>query len=98
MPAASCPIMPARSISRGETISASFGFSFRMGRKNRDNRMGLARDSWKAGTQSKRIARQKTRPGVGKNVGKRAVFLPFQPGLPSLDDDRGCDIDFVTVG
>src|SRR5258708_7451589 len=40
MPAASCRIMPARSISRCETISASFGFSFRMGRKNRDNRMG----------------------------------------------------------
>src|SRR5438046_1794868 len=40
MPAASCRIMPARSISRCETISASFGFSFRIGRKNRDNRMG----------------------------------------------------------
>src|SRR5258707_15654649 len=40
MPAASCRIMPARSISRCETISASFGFSFRMGRKNRDSRMG----------------------------------------------------------
>ena len=40
MPAASCRIMPARSISRCDTISASFGFSLRMGRKNRDNRMG----------------------------------------------------------
>src|SRR6478609_12006781 len=40
MPAASCRIMPARSINRCETISASFGFSFSMGRKNRDNRMG----------------------------------------------------------
>src|SRR6478735_11140400 len=45
MPAASCRIMPARSISRCETISASFGFSFRMGRKNRDNRMGQLRES-----------------------------------------------------
>src|SRR4029077_548570 len=45
MPAASCRIMPARSISRCETISASFGFSFRIGRKNRDNRMGQLRES-----------------------------------------------------
>src|SRR5205085_12624444 len=45
MPAASCRIMPARSISRCETISASFGFSFRMGRKNRDNRMGQLKES-----------------------------------------------------
>src|SRR5262245_26712373 len=40
MPAASCRSMPARSISRCETISASLGFSFRIGRKNRVNRMG----------------------------------------------------------
>src|SRR5262249_28698539 len=40
MPAASWRIIPARSISRCEAISASFGFSFRMGRKNRDKRMG----------------------------------------------------------
>ena len=33
MPAASCRIMPARSISRCETISASFGVSRRIGRK-----------------------------------------------------------------
>src|ERR1700752_3970456 len=39
MPAASCRIMPARSISRCDTISASFGFSLRMGRKKRDSRM-----------------------------------------------------------
>jgi hypothetical protein len=45
MPAASCRIMPARSISRCETISASFGFSFRMGRKNRDNRMATLEES-----------------------------------------------------
>src|SRR5579862_4363609 len=45
MPAASCRIMPARSISRCETISASFGFSLRMGRKNRDNRMGTPVES-----------------------------------------------------
>src|SRR3974390_1653309 len=45
MPAASCRIMPARSIRRCETISASFGFSLRMGRKNRDNRMGTPVES-----------------------------------------------------
>ena len=39
MPAAFWRIMPARSISRCETISASVGFSFRIGRKKRDNRM-----------------------------------------------------------
>jgi hypothetical protein len=47
MPAASCRIMPARSIRRCDTISASFGVSFRMGRKNRDNRMGTPRESVK---------------------------------------------------
>ena len=40
MPAASCRIMPARSISRCETISASFGVSRRIGRKKRDRRIG----------------------------------------------------------
>src|ERR1700686_3084125 len=49
MPAASCRIMPARSISRCETISASFGFSLRMGRKNRDNRMGTLEESVRHG-------------------------------------------------
>src|SRR3954447_15899588 len=37
--------MPARSISRCDTISASFGVSFRMGRKYRDNRMGTLGES-----------------------------------------------------
>src|SRR6185295_15788760 len=39
MPADSCRIMPARSISRWETISASFGVSRRIGRKKRDRRI-----------------------------------------------------------
>src|SRR3954464_1103093 len=46
MPAASCRSMPARSISRCDTISASFGVSFRMGRKYRDNRMGTLAESF----------------------------------------------------
>jgi hypothetical protein len=38
--------MPARSIRRCETIiSASFEVSFRIGRKNRDNRMGTPGES-----------------------------------------------------
>src|SRR4051812_17772327 len=45
MPAASWRSMPARNISRCDTISASFGVSFRMGRKYRDNRMGTLGES-----------------------------------------------------
>src|SRR4051794_4812319 len=44
MPAASCRSMPARSISRCDTISASFGVSFRMGKKKLDNRMGALKN------------------------------------------------------
>src|SRR5712691_10967050 len=40
MPAASCRIMPARSINRCDTISASFGVSRRIGRKKRERRIG----------------------------------------------------------
>src|SRR5262245_27808134 len=39
MPALDCRIIPARSISLWETISASLGVSRRTGRKYRDNRM-----------------------------------------------------------
>src|SRR5271169_5827097 len=39
MPAASCRIIPARSISLWDAISASFGVSRRMGRKYRERRM-----------------------------------------------------------
>ena len=42
MPAASCLIMPARSIRRWEIISASLGVSRRIGKKYRDSRMGSA--------------------------------------------------------
>src|ERR1700752_2103892 len=40
MPAASWRNMPARSINRCETISASLGVSRRIGRKKRDRRIG----------------------------------------------------------
>src|SRR5215469_12550806 len=42
MPAASCRIMPARSISRWDAISASLGVSRKLGRKYRDRRMKLS--------------------------------------------------------
>jgi hypothetical protein len=45
MPAPSCRIMPARNISRCEAISASFGVSFRIGRKKRDRRIEQAQES-----------------------------------------------------
>src|ERR1700727_2853842 len=65
MPAASCRIMPARSISRCDTISASFGFSLRMGRKNRDNRMGTLKESVEHGRPAVKPDR------VGKHKGGR---------------------------
>jgi hypothetical protein len=45
MPAASCRIMPARSISRCEAISASFGVSFKIGKKKRDRRISQTQES-----------------------------------------------------
>src|SRR5580698_2465739 len=49
MPAASWRIIPARNISRWDAISASFGFSRRMGRKYRDRRMKSLEDLCLAG-------------------------------------------------
>src|SRR3954470_7602799 len=66
MPAASCRIMPARSIRRCDTISASFGFSLRMGRKNRDNRMGTLKESVGNGrpaVKPDRMRKHKSAPG-----------------------------------
>src|SRR6185312_11818373 len=84
MPAASCRIMPARSISRCETISASFGFSFRMGKKNRDNRMGQLKESVgyrkrcsETGSGAK-IQGRGRRKAAGK-ADFRAVFEPRGP-------------------
>src|SRR5271169_4589699 len=45
MPAASCRISPARSINRCDTISASLGFSLRIGRRKRESRMGTPKES-----------------------------------------------------
>src|SRR5262249_9414735 len=96
MPAASCRIMPARSISRCETISASFGFSFRMGRKNRDNRMGFGSGvSGETGDAVKPDWVVKHKAGACENAAKQAGFPPFarDPGL--LDHDWRFDVDLV---
>src|ERR1700721_2669170 len=66
MPAASWRIMPARSISRCETISASFGVSGRVGRKKEERRMRRVR-IWRcrAGGRVKADRAQKHNPGRG---------------------------------
>ncbi|EAS51146.1 hypothetical protein SI859A1_01957 [Aurantimonas manganoxydans SI85-9A1] len=66
--------MPARSISRWETISASFGVSLRMGRKYRDRRMGRPMNAgfdWRRGA----FARLNRSPGDWKAGGARVSKL-----------------------
>src|ERR1700729_3067605 len=63
--------MPARSIRRCDTISASLGFSFRIGRKNRDNRMGKPNgigETREASSESGSAAKTQGR-GPGKPFG-----------------------------
>src|SRR6266404_5487775 len=85
MPAASCRIMPARSINRCETISASFGFSFRIGRKKRDNRMGKTqgnqRGHERGAVKPDRVRKHKA--GECEKAAGNADFRPFRP------NDRG---------
>src|SRR5213083_960327 len=78
--------MPARSISRCETISASFGFSFRMGRKNRDNRMGQLKESvgyWKrcSETGSGAKIQGRARCKADEKADFRPVFGPRGPRI-----------------
>src|SRR5579864_953279 len=61
--------MPARSIRRWEAISASFGVSRRLGRKNRDKRMA----------SRKRGAAVKPEPA---RKYKGGIFLPFAVSSP----------------
>src|ERR1700733_11924286 len=78
MPAASCRSMPARSIRRCDTISASFGVSFRMGRKNRDNRMGTLKESVENGEPAVKPDRTSKHKGKAlANVLKYRDFLAF---------------------
>jgi hypothetical protein len=67
--------MPVRSISRCETISASFGFSFRMGRKNRDNRMGTLKESVGRGTPAVKPDRVPKHKGGVAKAAKPVDFL-----------------------
>src|SRR5215510_5267138 len=98
MPAASCRIMPARSISRCETISASFGFSFRMGRKNRDNRMGFgSRGFGGNGRRSQTGLPGKTQGRGAGNGPETARFLVFSADLRLFDDDWRFDIELIVV-
>src|SRR5215468_4905268 len=73
MPAASCRIIPARNIRRCETISASFGVSRRMGRKNRDKRMDFVEGSSMARSENAdRLQKHKSRAafsGIYRAIG-----------------------------
>jgi hypothetical protein len=75
--------MPARSISRCDTISASFGFSFKIGRKNRDNRIGHTRRIGEECSSESGLT-QKTQ---GRDLGKAAKSPDFLP-LYQLVDKR----------
>src|SRR5271167_1699006 len=79
MPAASCRIMPARSISRCETISASFGFSLRIGRKNRDSRIGTLKESVKHGRPAVKPDRAGKHKGRACESGSGGGFPAISP-------------------
>src|SRR5690348_11866761 len=60
--------MPARSIRRWETISASFGVSRRIGRKKRDRRINVSRIGWAgegAAVKADRTRKYKRTKGLG---------------------------------
>src|ERR1043166_363184 len=64
MPAASWRTMPARSMSRCDTISAYFGVSRRIGRKKRDRRIGdrpTIREASGGARETNRIGGENTR-------------------------------------
>src|SRR5580698_2766084 len=84
MPAASCRIMPARSIRRCETISASFGFSLRIGRKNRDNRMGTLKESVRHGRWAVKPDRLRKHKGGTRESRQSSGF----PGVLHWHIDR----------
>src|ERR1700754_2967985 len=72
--------MPARSINRCDTISASLGVSFRMGRKNRDNRMGTRlKESGKREDASETGLVKKTQ-GWEVSESRETCGFPLAPG------------------
>src|ERR1700733_6371032 len=68
--------MPARSISRWEAISASFGVSRRLGRKNRERRMESRKYLAAA------VKPEPARKHKGRNLGGiwGGIYLPFEVG------------------
>src|SRR5260370_28661181 len=76
--------MPARSIRRCDTISASFGFSFRIGRKTRDNRISTPQE-W-AGSSSESGLLWKTQD---RDLGKAAKPVDFFTFYRSAGRDQG---------
>src|ERR1700712_353747 len=88
MPAASCRIIPARSIRRCDTISASFGFSLRMGRKNRDNRMGTLKESVGNGRPAVKPDRLRKHKGGPGKAAKMRISHGFAGDIEGANEAR----------
>src|SRR6516164_9003261 len=78
MPAASCRIIPARNIRRCDTISASLGVSRKIGKKNRERRMGWRGSRSIGGAPSETGLPAKTQGPPGK----AAETLSSRAGTP----------------
>src|SRR6266581_4791971 len=70
--------MPARSISRCDTISASFGVSRRIGRKKRDRRIG-------EGPTIREVYRKSLRKKPDRRENTRATLHPSPKGRDSRE-------------
>src|SRR5205814_5139388 len=81
--------MPARSISRWETISASFGVSRRIGRKKRDRRISVSRIGWAgpgAAVKADRTRKYKRTKGLGPRPAKWCgARMTTAAGSPNLN-------------
>src|SRR6478609_5221185 len=83
--------MPARSISRWEAISASFGVSLRMGRKKRDRRMGYS-ESFADGLGRVKPDRPPKNKGYGRaNLPKTSQNQRDSPGFRCRSHIKGQD-------
>src|SRR6266516_6647514 len=100
MPAASWRIMPARSMSRCETISASLGVSRRIGRKYRERRMGGGDSGGRAGRWSETGSSPKIQ-GVnvpGADLPRRdTVIEPGHPGTVTPGQIRAFAVVFCLI-
>jgi hypothetical protein len=89
MPAASWRIIPARSIKRCDTISASFGFSLRIGRKKRDSRMGTPGESIRFGKRAVKPDRVLKYKGGQVKVSQTNGFPAFAERFePTIEAQR----------